>query len=258
MRRNTSKNKAGWRRPTATLVLGVLGALTLSACSTLRCPKTPTAGSGEKSVRPGINDGYQDTAVSVWTDRFEGESREIFRERHKIVEAVGAQAGDVIADIGAGTGLFTVLFAGAVGPGGKVLAVDIAPEFLKHINNRASKQNLSNVQTVLCREDSVELPPESIDLAFVCDTYHHFEYPKSTLASIHRALKPGGKLVVIDFERIPGKSRAWIMNHVRAGRSMVISEIRAAGFELIDDTSMIIGLEENYFLRFHKSGERTP
>ena len=157
-----------------------------------------------------------------------------------------------MADIGAGTGLFTPLFAEAVGDAGHVFAVDIVPEFLTHIDRRVDEHGLTNVETVLCKEDSVELPPTSIDLAFVCDTYHHFEYPKSTLASIRDALKPGGEFVVIDFERIPGKSRAWIVKHVRAGKKTVIGEIESAGFELIDDGSSVDYLDENYFVRFRK------
>ena len=83
---------------------------------------------------------------------------------------------------------------------------------------------------------------------FACDTYHHFEYPQATLASIRRALRPGGTLVVVDFERIPGKTRPWLLDHVRCGKGQVIAEIAAAGFELVEEVPL--GLEENYFLRF--------
>jgi predicted methyltransferase len=94
------------------------------------------------------------------------------------------------------------------------------------------------------------LPAESIDLAFICDTYHHFEYPRAMLASIHQALKPGAELVVVDFELILGKSSNWVISHVRAGKEEVIAEIQAAGFELIEDNQQV--LRNNYFLRFRK------
>lgn len=206
----------------------------------------------EKSVRPGINENYKDANVAEWLGRFEVESREIYKHRLQIVETVGAKAGTVMADIGAGTGFFTVLFAQQVGEGGKVFAVDITPEFLEHIAGRVREQGLTNVETVRCKEDSVELPPASIDLAFLCDTYHHFEYPRSTMSSIYRALKPGGELVVIDFERIPDISREWVLNHVRAGKDMVTKEILALGFKLVSDNSRLPYLDENYFLRFRK------
>ncbi|HEY3246619.1 MAG TPA: class I SAM-dependent methyltransferase [Phycisphaerae bacterium] len=158
----------------------------------------------------------------------------------------------VVADVGAGTGLFTEPLARAVGPKGKVIAVDIVPLFLEHIRQRAAEAGLSNVSTVLCKEDSVEVPADSIDLAFVCDTYHHFEYPKSTLRSIHTALRAGGQLIIVDFKRIPGVSRAWVLEHVRAGQDEVTAEIRAAGFELVSQGSEAPYLDENYLLRFRK------
>lgn len=220
--------------------------------------RTPAAAEGEparaaaaeKSVRPGVNDPYHaDSDPAKWAQRFEVEGREIFDLRDAIVANVGVKKGASIADVGAGTGLFTQPFAEAVGPGGKVYAVDIQESFVKHVRDRAAKAGLSNVETVLCTEKSVNLPPASADIAFVCDTYHHFEYPASTLASIHAALRPGGELVVIDFERIEGKSRPWILEHVRAGKDVVTGEITKAGFALVEEKAF---LAENYFLRFRR------
>jgi ubiquinone/menaquinone biosynthesis C-methylase UbiE len=208
----------------------------------------------KESVKPGINDPFQqpDLDVSKWVERFEGEGREIYAERERIVEAVGLKPEAVIADVGAGTGLFTGLFARAIGPAGKVYAVDIAPDFLEHIAERVKTEGIENVATVLCKEDSVELAPDSIDIVFICDTYHHFEYPKSTMASIHTALRTGGKLVIIDFERDEDTSSAWILKHVRAGRAKVIEEISAAGFEIVSDAPTVAALKQNYFLTFRK------
>ena len=155
-----------------------------------------------------------------------------------------------VADIGAGTGLFTLPFSEAVGPDGKVYAVEIAKNFLRHIRARAQKANAANVETVLCTERSVELPEGSIDLAFICDVYHHFEYPQASLASLHKALKPGGELVLIDFKRIPGESSDFVMGHVRAGQEVFESEIAAAGFEKIGEVGGV--LKENYFVRFRR------
>ncbi len=203
-------------------------------------------------VKPGINDAYKNANVDDWIARFESESREIFEYRRKIVAEVAPRPGEVIADIGAGTGFFTVLFADAVLPGGSVYAVDITPEFLEHIKKRTARAGLKNVTTVRCKDDSVELDKSSIDLAFICDVYHHFEHPRSTMKSIYRALRPGGELIVIDFERIEGKSRDWIIDHVRAGREKVIKEIVKRGFELVDSSDDGSYLTENYFLRFRK------
>ncbi|WP_039961755.1 methyltransferase domain-containing protein, partial [Rhodopirellula europaea] len=105
--------------------------------------------------------------------------------------------------------------------------------------------------TVLGTDVSIRLPPESADLVFICDTYHHFESPQQSLASIYRALKPGGRLVLIDFERIPGVSREFLLGHVRAGKEVFQSEIVAAGFKFIDEID-VEAFEENYLLRFEK------
>ena len=132
--------------------------------------------------------------VAPFVRHFENESREVFAQRQTIVRAVGLRPGDVVADVGAGTGLFTRLFANEVGPKGTVYAVDISPAFLRHIAERAKVDgNDRVVKTVRNSPDSIPLPARSVDVIFVCDTYHHFENPGSMLASMHRALRPGGR-----------------------------------------------------------------
>lgn len=215
--------------------------------------EVPAAPLAEASVHPGINQEYlkPDLQVAPWVERFEREGREIYDKRHEIVRAARIRRGQDVADIGAGTGLFTPLLAEAVGPRGKVFAVDIVPAFLEHIRARAAQAGWRNVRTVQCTERSVSLPRHSIDVAFLCDVYHHFEYPRSSLASIHRALRRGGTLVVVDFKRVPGQSSDWVLNHVRAGQEEVTAEIEAAGFRKLEEVSL---LRDNYVLRFRKVG----
>jgi predicted methyltransferase len=238
------------------LVVAALALLWAAACSTAPAeiaasPARETA--AETSVKPGINQDFLDPQleVSKFEQRFEGESREIFSQRARIAGLLQLQPGMAVADVGAGTGLFTWMFATAVGTTGKVIAVDIAPRFIEHIQQQATAKGVANVSAILCTERSVELPAASVDLVFTCDTYHHFEYPASTLASIHRALRPGGSLVVVDFIREEGISRPWILDHVRAGQAVVTQEIEAAGFRLerVEATPF---LRENYMLRFRK------
>lgn len=207
----------------------------------------------QESVKPGINADFLDPNLDVdsFVERFEMESREVFANRLEILKQCGISTGANVADIGAGTGLFTRMFSRTVGAEGQVYAVDIAPNFLSHIRTQTTQLGIKNVTPVLCSEDSVSLAADSVDLVFVCDTYHHFEYPQSTVASIHKALRKNGRLVVIDFERIPGKSRPWLLNHVRAGKEVFRREIESAGFELVEEKKDI-GLEENYFLLFKK------
>ena len=155
-----------------------------------------------------------------------------------------------MADIGAGTGLFTRLFASNLGPEGRVIAVDIAQKFLDHIEVTCREQNLRNVETLLCKDDSTELPPESVDVALVCDTYHHFEFPQKTMTSLLKALKPGGRVILIDFKRIEGESSDWTMDHVRAGQEVFEAEVLESGFRKVDEIKNL--LKENYMVVFER------
>lgn len=209
----------------------------------------------EAGAPPSINDNFTgDVDVDKYVGIFEGESRELYKYRDQITAALKLKPDMDVADIGAGTGFYSMMFAKEVGPKGKVYAVDIAEEFLSHIRANAKQRGLTNITTVLCSDDSAKLPPESIDLAFICDVYHHFEHPGSTMRSIHRALRPGGELVVIDFTRIEGVSREWVLNHVRAGEEETTREIVADGFEVIRDVPDASYLKESYMVRFRKKG----
>lgn len=206
----------------------------------------------EKSVRPGINDAFRDPNAKVedWVERFEGESREVFDKRNRIVAALQLRPGMSIADVGAGTGLFTRLFAHEVETKGAVYAVDISPKLIEYVKNSAEKLQLPQVKTVLGKDDSPELPASSVDLVFICDTYHHFEFPEKMMRSIHRALKPGGRVAIIDFIREPGVSSEWVLEHVRAGQDVVEQEVSACGFRKAKDIKEV--LTENYFVIFEK------
>lgn len=207
------------------------------------------------ALPPGINDEFLDSQLNVeeWVARFEVESREVFQARHEIIKRMSLQAGERVADVGAGTGLFTPLLARQTGAQGWVFAVDISPRFVEHIVGQMPKWSLTRITPVLCTADSVCLPPGSIDAAFLCDVYHHLEHPVATMASVHVALKPRGRVFLVDFERIPGVSSEWVLDHVRAGKETVIDEMREAGFELTAERT-IEELQENYFLEFRRVG----
>lgn len=203
----------------------------------------------EKSVRPGINKPFENPDLSKWVNTFETESREIYAQRKAIVAACRLRPGMAVADVGAGTGLFTRLFAAEVGERGRVYAVDIAPKFIAHIERTCRDAGLRNVVGVVCTPTSACLPAGSVDLVFICDTYHHFEYPSRTMASIHQALRPGGRLVLVDFKRIPGVSSDWVLGHVRAGQEVFTREIESAGFRVAAEPRI---LKENYSLVFER------
>lgn len=205
----------------------------------------------EKSVRPGVNDSFRDPDVSEFVERFEIESREVFAKRKEIIEVLKIEKGSTVADIGAGTGLFTRLISDAVGPDGQVIAVDITRNFLDYIDKTARETNRPNIQTLLSTPESTNLMKASVDVAFICDTYHHFEFPIKTMQSLHVALKPHGRVFVIDFKRIEGESSEWTLNHVRAGQEVFEKEILSCGFRKVAEHKGI--LEENYFLEFRRA-----
>jgi predicted methyltransferase len=204
----------------------------------------------EKSVNPGINKTYEHPDVPESIQRFESNGRDVFDHRLEIIAALELKPGMIVADIGAGTGLFTRLISPVVGATGKVYAVDIAKEFVDHIEKTAHDQKMDNIVGIVCKQDSSELPPESVDLVFICDVYHHFEFPQRTMHSIYGALKSKGQIVLIDYQRIAGKSSDFVMGHVRAGQEVFTQEIIDAGFKPIDEKKNL--LKESYFVRFEK------
>lgn len=208
----------------------------------------PEAPEGEVSVRPGVNDKYYDEgAAAEWGAVFEGESREVANRRGDIVAVLGLRPGLVVADVGTGTGLFVEPIARAIEPGGRLLAVDIVPNFLEHVQARVEGWGLTNVDVHRAEPRDVALPRASVDLAFMCNVYHHVEFPKSFMRSVASALRPDGRLVVVDFERIPGKTSPRMLKHVRANKETVVAEIEGAGFVLEEEVEL---LRDNYVLRF--------
>jgi len=206
----------------------------------------------EQNVNPEINRHYQGAEFQDWVRVFEQPGREVYDKRHAVIQSLNLKPGMDIADIGAGTGFYSLLFAQKVGKAGNVFAVDVTDDFILNINRRASENNLKNIHGVLSTQKDTLLAPGSVDMAFVCDTYHHFEYPQTMLVSIYRALRPGGELIIIDFKKQPGISSSWVMSHVRTNKEAVIKEIEQAGFKLQSETDI---LKTNYFLKFVKTGQ---
>ena len=213
------------------------------------CPLSQVALGQEPRVKPDINESFENPDVDSFIERFERDGREVFDKREQIVEACLLKEGMDMADIGAGTGFLTRMFARAVGEKGTVWAVDISDEFIEHIKKSAREEGLSNIRGIVCDQDDTKLPPNSVDLVFMADTYHHFEFPAKTMASVYRALRKGGLLIVIDYHRKEGETDDWLLDHIRADRGTVIREIQAAGFGVVGEAHF---LEENYFLRFLK------
>jgi ubiquinone/menaquinone biosynthesis C-methylase UbiE len=189
--------------------------------------------------------------IEKFVERFENENRDIFIKRRDIARAVGLKPGETVADVGAGTGLFTRLFAEQVGPKGTVYAEDIGPKFIEYIDKQAKKQGQEKIiKTVLGTPESAKLPAGSADLVFICDTYHHFEHPEKMLASVHRALRPEGRLVIVDFD-LRKDSSNFIKKRARAPKEVYFREIEAAGFRPIE-TKKSPAIKDNFYAEFRR------
>jgi ubiquinone/menaquinone biosynthesis C-methylase UbiE len=146
----------------------------------------------------------------------------------ELLAAIGIRKGMTVADIGTGIGYMLPFLAEAVGPDGKVLAEDIFDDFLAQARERAKSSNLTNVTFVKGTEADPSLPESAVDLVFVLDAYHHFDYPEKMLAGIQKALRPGGRLVVVEFYQ-----SAMGSNHVRFDEPGLIKELEANRFRLV-------------------------
>lgn len=203
--------------------------------------------------------------VSDFEGRFENrELRDIARAESDIVGLLkqygGLTQGTVVVDFGSGTGLFLKSLSEAVGKKGFVLATEISSVFRDHLQKRVAKENLNdNVRVVFnqdARDPCLHAFAGKVDLVFVCDVYHHIEFPFSVMRNIRSALNPDtGRLVVIDFIRDNSVHTShpedpnWIMRHVRAGQEVFRSEILSCGFDLVAEPACPF-IPENYVLVF--------
>jgi ubiquinone/menaquinone biosynthesis C-methylase UbiE len=153
-----------------------------------------------------------------WLVRSERESEEA---PDRALDAIGIKRGDVVADIGAGVGYFTWRMAERAGPSGKVYASDIQPRMLDQLKKNIAARGLTNVVAVLGTEDDPKLPAASVDLALLVDVYHEFSQPQKMLARIRSALRPGGRLILLEYRKedpdVP----------IRPEHKMAVREVRA-------------------------------
>jgi ubiquinone/menaquinone biosynthesis C-methylase UbiE len=228
---------------------GIAGFAALAAIGFAVCA-IPFAGA-QQAITPTARELNKqfDADASQWTERFEHEGRAIYDKRYEILDAMHLKPGMNVADIGAGSGLFARLMAQRVAPGGTVYAVDISKNLIDHIAKTVQEAGIANVKPVLGDPHSPKLAPNSLDLVTIIDSYHHFEFAQDMLREIHKDLRPNGTLVLIDFKRIDGVSRDYILKMVRGGEGTFTDEFQNAGFDLVERRDDMF--PENYLLRFH-------
>ena len=197
-------------------------------------------------LEQGSHHGFGD--AQKWAHVFDDPSRDAWQKPHEVIAALGLPADAVVADLGAGTGYFSVRLANMLS-GGRVYAVDIEPDMVKYLGERAKREGLSNLVPVLGQPDDPRLP-EKVDLVLLVDVYHHIDDRSRYFRRLAGSLKPGGRVAIIDFrmgaENGPPRAARIAPDKVRA-------EMAAAGFvpQATSGASLDF-LPEQYFLIFSR------
>jgi ubiquinone/menaquinone biosynthesis C-methylase UbiE len=213
-------------------VLALLIACALSFSSAQDAAQAPDAASGEhrKTSEPYTGD------LTI----FDSPGRDERLQINRVMDILGITAGKTVADVGAGSGWFTVRAARRVGDGGTVYAVDINPESIRYIEDRAQKEKLHNVKTILGKADDPLLPAGAIDAVLLLKTYHEVAEPVGLLRNLRTALRPGAKVGIID-RNGNGEDHG-------VGREVVLREAAQAGYRLLKQYDFVKGDKMDYFL----------
>ncbi len=186
---------------------------------------------------------HQDSQAYIKS--LEDPKRDAYQKPHEVLLALNLKHGEVIADIGAGSGYFSFRFAEHVGQSGRVYAVDINPEMIVHMNRRIRELNLKNVITILAEPDDPLLADASVSRFFFSDSWHHIENQARYLALMKRMIKPGGEIVMIDFQKkeLPVGPPLGM----KIAREDLVRQMESNGFRLVKEHKF---LPYQYFLVF--------
>jgi arsenite methyltransferase len=214
----------------------------LPMLSILLLPALATA--QQKSMPPRT----QDRPLESRIESMERAQRDEWQKPDEVVKALDLKPRDIVADVGAGSGYFTRRIAKVVAPGGKVYAVDVAADILGYLKERADREGLHNIVTIVSQPTDPMLPVNSVDLVFFCDTTHHIDHRVEFYRKLAPAVKAHGRMAIIDYP--PDSPEAPHKPEQLVPRSQVISEAEQAGFKFMKDFQF---LPYHYFLMFEKN-----
>ena len=181
----------------------------------------------------------------------EDPARDAYQKPEAVVAALRLRPGEAVADIGSGSGYFTLRLAQAVGPAGRVYAVDVDPNMVRHLNRRVRDAGVDNVRSVLAEPDDPLLADASVDRFFVCDTWHHIDDQAKYLVLMKKMLRPGGEVVMIDFKKEATPVGPPL--GMRIAKEDLVKQMQASGFSLAAEHTF---LPHQYFLVFRAAPPR--
>ncbi len=175
--------------------------------------------------------------VQHWVAVFDDPARDAWQRPAELVRALALRPGMVVADLGAGTGYFSRHLTDAVGPAGTVFAVELEPNLVVHLRERAEREHTPNVIPVLASADNPRLPAGGVDLVLVVDTFHHLDDRLGYLRVLRRFLRPAGRVAIVDWQKrdLPVGPP---LDH-KLAREQVVDEMTASGYRLIDEPDVL-------------------
>jgi ubiquinone/menaquinone biosynthesis C-methylase UbiE len=199
------------------------------------------AGGLSAQVASQANSGYQTSQQREALGKgLADPARDERQKPRELLKAMEVRPGMTVADVGTGVGYMLPFISRWVGPGGHVIAEDIFEDFLASAKQRVHNQKLENVTFVKGTETDPQLPEAAVDIVLALDVYHHFDFPEKMLAAIHKALKPDGKLVVVEYyKRTEAMPNGRALTHIRLDMPDAIKEIEANHFHLISEREHI-------------------
>jgi ubiquinone/menaquinone biosynthesis C-methylase UbiE len=181
----------------------------------------------------------------AYISMLEDPQRDAYQKPHEVLTALGIKQGEMIADIGAGSGYFTFRLAHHAGENGKVYAVDVNPDMILHLNRRIRELKARNVVSILAAADDPLLSDHSVNRFFFCDSWHHIRAQTKYLSLVRKMLKPGGEVIMIDFHK--RKQPVGPPLPMRIAREDLLQQMESHGFQLKQEHTF---LPYQYFLIF--------
>lgn len=229
------------------MLIGIAALVTAWAVGALAQTVSPMPTDHPDAGRHPTSDGaihrrFED--LDKWAKEFDNPERDAWQKPDEILDALHLAPASVVADIGAGTGYFSVRIAKRI-PDGKIFAADIEPDMVRYLGERAKREQLSNLIPIQAAADAANLP-EPVDIVLLVDTYHHIGNRTEYFAKLKSSLRPGGRLAIVDFK---SDSPSGPPLQYRISPERVRDELEAAGYSLVESFQF---LPRQYYLIFQK------